>query len=65
MKSIFVVLQPKSNTNNSDKYRVVDSQSWFAFVNGARKSAAVFGEFDSLLEAEKSRDELNSELSNG
>lgn len=55
----FVVLQPNSLTNHSDKYRVVDHKDWAAFANKAVKTIAIAGEFDTYPEAVAERDRLN------
>ena len=57
---MFVTLQPHSNTNPSDKYRVVDSTDWARYVNGDANSVAFAGEFDDFDDAVKLRDRLNS-----
>jgi hypothetical protein len=57
---MFVTLQPQSNTNPSDKYRVVDSSDWARYVNGATNTVAFAGQFDTLDEAIALRDKLNS-----
>lgn len=57
--SIYVVLQPHSASNHSDKYRVVAAEDWAAYINGARKSVAVAGEHDTYAAAEHHRDQLN------
>jgi hypothetical protein len=56
---MFVTIQPHSNTNPSDKYRVVDSTDWARYVNGATKAVAYAGQFDNIDEAIELRDRLN------
>lgn len=55
---MFVVLQPQSNTNPSDRFRVCHTNDWQAFVNGA-KSAYAFVEFDDIESALRARDRMN------
>jgi hypothetical protein len=31
----YVIQQPNSSTNDSDKYRVVDIEEWCRYINGA------------------------------
>lgn len=57
---MYVILQPHSNTNHSDKYRVVDNEDWTRYINGAIKSVAIAGEFDNLTSAIELRDRLNN-----
>jgi len=54
----FIVQQPHSTTNPTDKYRVADSVDLMRFMNGASTSYAYL-EFDTYQEAEKVRDEMN------
>lgn len=53
-----VVLHPNSNTNSSDKYRVVWDTDWMHFVNQASTSYA-FTEHTTYQEAVAQRDTLN------
>jgi hypothetical protein len=55
----YVILQPHSNTNHSDKYLVVDAQDWAAFVNKAKPSVAIAGEFSEYEKAVELQDRLN------
>jgi hypothetical protein len=57
--TIYVVLHPRSVTNDSDKYRVVDSDAWMAYVNGAAETVPIAGEHDTYTAAEKQRNDLN------
>jgi hypothetical protein len=57
---MFVTLQPHSNTNPSDNYRVVDSTDWARYVNGASNSVPFAGEFGSIDDAITLRDDLNA-----
>jgi hypothetical protein len=57
---MFVTLQPHSNTNPSDKYRVVDSTAWARYVNGDANHVPFASEFDSIDDAIRLRDELNA-----
>lgn len=57
----YVVQQPYSNTNDTDKFRVVDAHDLTRYMNGATKSYA-FVPFDSYKQAAKYRDELNKQL---
>lgn len=54
----FAILHPHSNTNPSDKYRVVDTANWTRFANGVAKAYA-FTAWDTYAEAERVRDEAN------
>lgn len=56
---VYVILMPHSNTNNSDKHRVVWDKDWAAYANGATVSMTVAGEFKTYPEAEELRDRLN------
>lgn len=58
---MFVILQPHSNTNPSDNYRVVDSSDWARYVNGASNSIALAGQFNNYDDALALRDDLNSD----
>lgn len=60
----FIVQQPNSNTNRTDKYRVADSDDLMRFINGAAKSYAYL-EFDTYQEAETARDVANVDLARG
>lgn len=62
---MFVTLQPHSNTNPSDKYRVVDSTDWARYVNGDSNHVPFTGEFGSIDEAIKLRDDLNAAQASG
>lgn len=60
---MFIILQPHSNTNPSDKYRVVDAEAWQRYVNGAQTGGyAVAGEYSSYPAAEAYAVELNAGL---
>lgn len=60
---MFVILQPHSNTNPTDKYRVVDGVAWARYVNGAQdRGYTVAGEHKTYEDAEAQRDELNTGL---
>lgn len=58
----YIVLQPHSLTNPSNKYRVVYSEEWNAFANNQRTSIPFYASFDTPEEAEKCRDEMNTVL---
>lgn len=60
----FIVQQPHSNTNPTNKFRVADSADLMRFINGATKSYAYL-EFDSYQEAETARDIANVDLARG
>jgi hypothetical protein len=53
---IAVILRPHSNTNPSEKFRVVDSEVWI------KKQAAtpILGECDTFFDAITLRDQLNA-----
>ncbi len=53
-----IVLHPNSGTNKSDKYRVVKSEDWVRYVNGATPGYA-FTTHDTYAEAEAVRDKAN------
>jgi hypothetical protein len=53
-----VVQQPNSNTNDSDKFRVVDFEGWIQFVNGAATSYA-FTAHDTWEQAQAAADAGN------
>ena len=55
----YVVLQPHSNTNPSDYYRVSDSADWARFVNGEAAHVNYIGQFKDYADAGKCRDEFN------
>lgn len=55
----FVVQQPNTQTNDSDKYRVTDMHDWLNYVNGATTSYA-FTSFDTYQEAKDAADKANS-----
>lgn len=60
---MFIILQPHSNTNPSDKFRVVDGYAWQRYVNRAQTGGyTIAGEHDNYIEAEAQRDELNTGL---
>ena len=60
---MFVILQPHSNSNPTDKYRVVDGIAWTSFVNGAQNNGyTIAGEHKTYDDAEVQRDELNKGL---
>lgn len=54
----FVIQQPHSQTNPTNKYRVCDSRDWAAFINGATTSYA-FTQFNTYEQAQRARDEAN------
>ncbi len=54
-----IVLQPRSLTNSSDKYRVVEFDEWRAVADGEKTAVATLGEFDSHAEASAFADDLN------
>lgn len=58
--TLYVVLQPHSNTNHSDLYRVVASHDWARYANGAAKYMPIAGEFESYQEANRFRESLDS-----
>lgn len=61
---MFVILQPHSLTNPTDKYRVVDAYAWMTFVNGAQnKGYTIVGTHDTYEDAEVQRYELNAAVS--
>jgi hypothetical protein len=57
---MFVILQPHSNTNPSDNYRVVDDVDWARYADGASNNLAFAGQFDDYDDAVTLRDEMNS-----
>lgn len=60
-KSVYVVLQPHSKTNSSDRHQVVEFRSWMRHVNsGGRESLPIAGSFATASEAAEVRDNLNS-----
>lgn len=58
-----VILQPNSNTNSSDKYRVVDSEEWAAAINGAKRFYA-YTEHTTYEEAQRAQEVQNDHHSN-
>ncbi len=56
----YVVQQPHSNTNPSEKYRVTDYQSWLRFVNGD-SDGYEFTEHDTAVEAQREANRRNAE----
>lgn len=58
---MYIILQPNSQTNPSDKYRVVFNDDWMRYVNGATRTYA-FTAFDTYDEAETVADEANRVL---
>lgn len=61
---MYVVLQPHSNTNPSEKHRVAWDQDWQKFANGAASSYA-FTDFSSYVEAKSAADGLNTAVKKG
>lgn len=61
---MFVILQPHSNTNPTDNYRVVDAAEWQRYVDLGRlnRDYVIAGEHPYYAEAEAQRDELNAGL---
>lgn len=55
---MFVILRPNSGTNTSNRFRLVNSDDWCAFVNGA-KSAYAFTEFNTHDEAVAAQEKAN------
>lgn len=47
-----VILQPHSNTNPSDKFRVTNSLDWVRFVKG-KNASYPFVSFDTYREAQE------------
>ena len=59
MQTSYVVLQPHSRTNPTDRYRVVNYGEWLQYVNGAIPMLPVAGSFSTMAEAVDRRDALN------
>lgn len=55
-----VIQYPNSQTNKTDKYRVVDYQDLINFINGATTSYAYVA-FDTYEEAEKAQKIMNKD----
>lgn len=55
---MFVIIHPHSNTNPTDKYRVLDSGDWAKFINGATTSYG-YTTWDTYPEALAARDKAN------
>jgi hypothetical protein len=54
----FVVQQPNSETNRSDRYRVTDYEGWIKYINGASSTYA-YVSFDTYAEAKAAADVAN------
>lgn len=57
----YVVQQPHSNTNDSDKYQVVKFTDWLRFFGGYETVLPVASSFDTYDEAMQERNRLNQE----
>jgi len=57
----YVVQQPHSVTNNTDRYRVVEFDDWLRYVNGASSSYACTS-FNTYEEAKAAADIANNML---
>jgi hypothetical protein len=55
---MFVILRPNSGTNTSNRFRLVNSDDWCAFVNGAKRAYA-FTEFNTHDEAVAAQEKAN------
>lgn len=60
----FVILQPGSNSNPTEKYRVVNSEDLMRYINGATKSYG-YTQFDDYQAALVARDVANTDLARG
>lgn len=60
----FVILQPGSNSNPTEKYRVVDSEDLMRYLNGATRSYAYL-QFEDYQAALTARDVANADLARG
>lgn len=58
-KITYMVLQPNSNTNPTDKYRVVDYDKWIDFRQGTRTRLDDVGEYRTYAEADRQRNTMN------
>lgn len=56
----YVVLQPKSLTNPSDKHRIVRFSDWTNYSDGRRRALPVVAECDTYEQARARKDELNA-----
>lgn len=52
---MFVILQPHSNTNPTDKYQVVEYKNWNAFRSGDANALRVYSSHTEHPQAEASR----------
>lgn len=57
----YVIQQPHSKTNSSDKFRIVIFDEWLDCVNGDRRGIPVVDEFDNYAEALKVLNRLRGE----
>lgn len=55
---MFIILNPHTAENTSDKFRLVHSQEWANYRNGASKTYS-FTEFATYPEAKEARDKAN------
>jgi hypothetical protein len=55
----YVVQQPRSLTNPTDDFRVVETLEWAAYADGERKSLPTYGTYSTYAEAQAQVDELN------
>ncbi len=59
---MFVILQPNSNTNPSDDYRVVDYNAWSQSIGSPIPKVCEFEAFATYAEAETARDAGNASV---
>lgn len=57
----YIVLHPGSNTNPSDKYRVVDYDGWLDVIMGNATTVEPLSEHDNYKSAETAKDEANTD----
>lgn len=55
----YIVQQPNSNTNPTNRYRVVEFEKFMAFLNGNTTHIPVESEHDSYASANHRRNTLN------
>lgn len=58
--AIYVVLHPHSNTNDSDKFLVVDNAAWVAYSNGETVLLPFEAECDTWKDAQAVQEALNT-----
>jgi hypothetical protein len=50
---MYVILQPHSNTNNSDKYAIVKFDDWVSYTNGELVGMPIVSRHDTWEEADQ------------